>query len=348
MNKVIESFLTPLSFAWNSVYRLRRFSYHYGFLHTNKFAVPIISIGNLTFGGTGKTPFTLWLANFMAERGKRSMILTRGYKGKLERERGILRSDIKLGFNPVEYGDEAILLARRLKNGAVVVGKNRSDNLKKYFSPERPDVVFLDDGHQHLKIHRDLNIVLFDALLPLERYRVAPLGYLREGPTALKDADIIVIGHCDQVDKGKVDKLEAWIKKYCSEKISFVHISYKTTGIFDTNYLKVSGPSLLAGKRVIAFSGIASPNSFFAMLAKLGAELVRSLAFDDHHYFTYQEIETLIDMADKANALLITTEKDIVKVRRVYETDKIRYLGVDIDFSKGYETLVEKVLNVLY
>ncbi len=348
MNKVVEKFLWPISFAWNSVYRVRRFSYRYGLFHSNKFAVPIISIGNLTFGGTGKTPFTLWLANFVAERDKRSMVLTRGYKGKLEKERGILRSDTKLGFNPVEFGDEAILLTRRLKRGSVVVGRNRSENLLKFFPTELPDVVFLDDGHQHLKIARNLNIVLFDALLPMDRYRLAPLGYLREGPTALKDADIIVIGHCDQVEQKKITELEAWICKYCEEKIPFVHISYMTTGLFDTNFIKTHGPQFLNGKRVIAFSGIASPTSFFSMLAKMGAVVVRNIAFEDHHYFLRSEIESLLEMAEKANAILITTEKDIVKIRRVYETDKIQYLGIDIEFIKGKDLLIEKVLNVLY
>ncbi len=163
MNTASEILLTPLALLWEGVYRLRRAAYRYGTFEQRHFKVPIISIGNLSFGGTGKTPFTLWLAENLAKRNKSVMILMRGYKGKLEHQSGILRGGAKIGSTPLDFGDEAILLSRRLPEAAVVVGKNRADNLDKYFDEVRPDVVLLDDGHQHLRIARQLNFVFFDA-----------------------------------------------------------------------------------------------------------------------------------------------------------------------------------------
>ena len=126
--KFLMILLTPISFLWDGIYRLRRFLYSYNFIKVDKFQVPIISVGNLTFGGTGKTPFTIWLSEYINQKNKKVMILSRGYKGNLENSSGILRSGKKLGFNPFEYGDEALLLVRRLKNAVVVVGNKRRDS----------------------------------------------------------------------------------------------------------------------------------------------------------------------------------------------------------------------------
>ena len=168
--------LFPISYTWEKIYQIRRFAYKTEIIKSHEFEVPVISIGNLTFGGTGKTPFTMWISRFFNDLDKKVVILTRGYKGKLEHKSGIIRSSNKFGHNPFEYGDEPLLMARRLDKTSIIVGKRRADNLKYYFNKERPDIVLLDDGHQHLKIKRSLNIVLFDCLIPMKSYKVAPLG----------------------------------------------------------------------------------------------------------------------------------------------------------------------------
>src|SRR5690606_13385277 len=131
--------LTPLAFLWEGFYRVRRFFYTYGYLQQNVFQVPIVSIGNLTFGGTGKTPFTLWLSEFYARNDLKVMILMRGYRGQLEKSSGILHGGRKLGYNAFEYGDEPLLLARRLEKASIVVGRNRSENLRYHYDREQPD-----------------------------------------------------------------------------------------------------------------------------------------------------------------------------------------------------------------
>ena len=208
---LIGWFFFPLSFLWEGVYRLRRFFYRHGIFSQEAFEVPIISVGNLTFGGPGKTPFTLWLADYVHGQGKKVMILIRGYKGRLENSCGILRSGGRIGHNPTDYGDEAVLAAGRTQNTAIVVGRKRSENLAHYFEEERPDVVLLDDGHQHLKLARNLNIVLFDLLMPLDSYRTAPMGYMREGFSALREAGAVVLAKTDQAGEAKRENSNSFL-----------------------------------------------------------------------------------------------------------------------------------------
>ena len=345
--KALSTLLFPLSIVWDGVYRLRRFLYSYNLVKSESFQVPIISVGNLTFGGTGKTPFTIWLSEYLNSKNKKVMILTRGYKGKLEHSSGVLHSGKKLGFNPFEYGDEALLLVRRLKNAAVVVGKKRKENLEFYFDKEHPDVVVLDDGHQHLKLKRNLNIVLFDALMPLERYKVAPRGYMREGFSALKDADLIVIGRATQVTREKVLQLQDIIKKYAPPEIHFALMDYKPSGFFDSSYQKELEVEEIQGKKVICLAGIASPDSFFNLVESLGADVIDTFVYPDHHFFTVEEIKKILDQATQEEAYVVTTEKDIVKIRRIIDDPRMLYLEIQVDFINGKEGTLDIINKTL-
>ncbi|ATH06921.1 tetraacyldisaccharide 4'-kinase [Halobacteriovorax marinus] len=344
VSNIFQAFLFPLTCLWEWVYRIRRFMYNYGLLKKNYFQVPIISIGNLTFGGTGKTPFTLWLSDYLGqEKGKRVLVLMRGYKGNLEHGSGLLKSGARLGYNPFDYGDEALLLARRLKNTFIAVGKKRSENLSHYFDEVSPDVVLLDDGHQHLKLERNLNIVLFDSLMSLDKYKVAPGGYMREGFSALKDAEVVVLGRADLVTESKLNSLKEIVLKY-NPRIKFAHICYRPTGLFNISCEKVFDVDHLVGKRVICVAGIASPSSFFKYVETLGIEIIHQVSFPDHHYFKAEEISRLIDLSKEEDVYILTTEKDIVKLRRVVDTERLLYLEIKVEFLSG-ESEVKKAIN---
>ena len=222
--------LMPISSLWEFLYRARRSLYEYGILKKEYFKVPIISVGNVTFGGTGKTPMIIWLVNKLEAYEFKTVILTRGYKGKLEHKSGIIKGGQKFFSNPHEYGDEPLLISRKMKSGAVIVGKRRSENLKKYFPKVQPDVVLLDDGFQHIQLYRSFNIVLFDAFLPIESYKTAPVGYLREGLTSLKDADAILISRADQVSEEQLEKLINLLSKYHRKEIPVGRFCYKQIG----------------------------------------------------------------------------------------------------------------------
>ena len=336
-----------MSLLWDGVYRLRRFLYNYDILKSEKFQVPIISVGNLTFGGTGKTPFTIWLSEYLNAQNKKVMVLTRGYKGKLESSSGILRSGKRLGFNPYEYGDEALLLVRRLKDAVIVVGKKRKENLDFYFEKEYPDVVLLDDGHQHLKLKRNLNIVLFDALMSPERYKVAPMGYMREGFSALRDADLIVIGRASQVDEERLNTLKEMISKHCHPETHFSLMDYRPRGFFNSSYELSLSNEQIQGQKVVCIAGIASPESFFNLVESMGADVIRRQSFPDHYFFSVDEVKNILDEAAKENAIVVTTEKDIVKIRRIIDDPRVLYLEIQVDFLSGKEKTLEIISQAI-
>ncbi|MCB9061201.1 MAG: tetraacyldisaccharide 4'-kinase [Halobacteriovoraceae bacterium] len=340
-------FLSPLAFLWENVYRFRRFAYQLGVLSSSEFKVPIISVGNISFGGTGKTPFTMWLAKYFNELDLKTMILMRGYKGKLEHGSGLLKSGKKLGYNPVDFGDEAILFAKTLDNASIVVGKNRTENLRYYFPKERPDIVILDDGHQHLKLKRKLNFVLFDAMMPLAQYKVAPLGLLREGVSALEDADVIVLGRTDQVETKQVDELKDFIQKNTLKKLDFAEISYRPSGVYSLNYKLKYLPDQLKDKRFICAAAIASPNSFFNLVESLGAVIVEKLIYPDHHYFNQKDVEELLTLAIENDVEILTTEKDLVKLKKVTHDKRINFLSVSVEFLNGEEIVKKKIHEIL-
>lgn len=339
-------FLKVLSTIWESIYRLRRFCYDYGIIHQHSFHVPIISIGNLTFGGTGKTPVTLWIAEYAAKKKKSALILMRGYKGQLENKHGLIKSNSKMAPDPVQFGDEALLYARKLKNASVVVGKRRAQNLAFYFPEEKPDVVLLDDGHQHIQIKRNLNVVLFDLTQPLDIYQVAPLGLMREGFSALKDADIIILGKADLVDEKKKNELRKILKPHIPYRTPVAEIRYAPIGLSDSTYSVKMNLSELKGKKVVCLAGIASPKSFFQMVEELGANILITESFPDHHYFKIEELKGFIDFAKNEDAIILTTEKDIVRIKQIVDDPIFYYLDIRVEFIKG-ENEMHQLLDKL-
>lgn len=347
ISRLFQFLLTPLALLWEGYYRVRRFFYNYGYLKQNVFQVPIISIGNLTFGGTGKTPFTLWLSEFYARHELKVMILMRGYRGKLEKSSGILRGGRKLGYNPFDYGDEPLLLARRLESASIVVGRNRSENLRYYFNQEKPDIVLLDDGHQHLKLYRDLNIVLFDALMATDRYQVAPRGYMREGFSALKDADLVVIGRADQATRENIDSLKELVNRYAPPGTTIAEIGYRPSAVFNARTSKRYSVESLQGRKVICLAAIASPVSFYALVESLGADVVERHTFPDHHYFTGEEVALIVEAARERGAMVLTTEKDMVKLRRISDDEIIHYLEINVFFLDGAKETESLLLKAI-
>lgn len=339
--------LKPLSFTWEGAYRVRRSFYEYGILKKNYFKVPIISVGNISFGGTGKTPIIIWLNEQLENLNLNTMVLTRGYKGKLENSSGLIKGGERFRSNPKEYGDEPLLISRKMKRGAVVVGKRRSQNLKRYFYQVLPDVVLLDDGFQHIQLYRSFNILLFDALLPLSRYKTAPMGYLREGLTALKDADAVLISRADQASEHKLEQLLQLLSPHLSSEVTIAKFRYRPCSILDCFDREVLKLEELQDKPVIALTAIASPESFYKMLEGLGANIIEKVSFSDHYFFSQEDINELLFKCIQNSATLITSEKDMVKIRRVSQDARINYISIKVDFVSGEEELLQKVEKVV-
>lgn len=326
---------------WAFIHRVRRFAFRVSFLSQRKYTVPVISVGNLLLGGSGKTPFTIWLSNFFAENKKRPMILIRGYRGSLENSSGILKNGEEFRYDAKKFGDEAVLIARKAKDAAVVVGKNRAANLDYYFPRFRPDLVILDDGYQHLKIARNLNIVLFDSLLDAAQYCPVPLGYMRENFSALIDADIVIFNRVKMAAKENLSELEAKVKKYLPPEALIGKVDYGTDGLYDRHFKQIYTKLDLRGKKIVALSGVASSTSFFLLLESCGCQLVGKHSFADHHSFSLEEIKHLMALAREEKALLVCTEKDMVKLRELVDTDQLYYLNIGIEFLEGEQQIVD-------
>jgi tetraacyldisaccharide 4'-kinase len=337
----------PLSLAWEWVYRVRRSFYEYGVFKKTTFKVPVISVGNLSFGGTGKTPTIIWLAEWLIQHGLTPVVLTRGYKGQLEHSSGLLKSGQKFRLNPYDYGDEPLMISNKMSRGAVIVGKRRSENLLKYFSEVKPDVVLLDDGFQHLQIYRSFNIVLFDATMPFNLYKVAPLGYLREGMSALKDADAIIISRADMVTPEKLDRLQEQLREHYHHNPPVALTSYKPVGVFDVHDKYIFSNLELKGLRAIAVTAIASPDSFYKYLETFGVEITERVSFPDHYFFTPEDVNDLLIKASQQSAIIICSEKDMVKMKRVSLDSRILFTKVKVEFISGEKELLQGLSKVL-
>jgi tetraacyldisaccharide 4'-kinase len=342
-----KAVLAPLSFCWEWVYRIRRSFYEYGVFKKTTFKVPVISVGNLSFGGTGKTPTIIWLAEWIISKGLTPVVLTRGYKGQLEHSSGILKSGQKFRLNPFDYGDEPLMISNKMSRGAVIVGKNRAQNLLKYFSEVKPDVVLLDDGFQHLEIYRSFNLVLFDATMPFDQYQLAPLGYLREGMTALKDADAIVISRADMVTPQKLERLIQKLNENFHHHPPVALTCYKAVGIFDVHDKYIHSIDELKGLRAIAVTAIATPDSFYRYLDSFGVVITEKVSFPDHYFFTPEDVNDLLIKAGQQSTVIICSEKDMVKMKRVSQDSRILFTKVKVEFISGENQLTLALSKVL-
>ena len=290
---------------------------------------------------------TIWLIDYLNSLEKKCMVLTRGYKGELEKSSGIIRSSQSLLFDPADYGDEPLLLANHIKEGAVVVGRERVKNFKRYFQQVYPDVVLLDDGYQYLKMTRDLNIALFDLLMDIDLYKTPPLGRLREGVRALSDADVICLTRSDLVSEEKIIALKNLLQKHLRPETLFVEVAYNPTALLNGSYGVVLSIGELKGKKVIAICGLASPQSFFQNLELLGADLILKRSYRDHCSYNLQEINSLLRMAEEQNAIIVTTEKDMIKIRKLVMSKRLLFLGISIEFRKGEKEFKQRINRIL-
>lgn len=277
--------------------------------NTIKVESPVISIGNINVGGTGKTPFTIELANFLSEYGYRVAVITRSL-GKIHLNVAEkVPSEASLE-NVRRYGDEPVLIASRLSGASVWAGKSKSATAQVVASIEKPDIILVDDGYQHRRLERDMNIVLLDSELCIGNGSTLPLGPLREPASSLDRAAVLVlIGY----DKSRIEaclgRISQWVR--CDTKIYLCRKRIEEIVIART----VLPVESLKGLRCLAFAGIGYPGGFFRELERKGMVVVSSLAFPDHYVYTEQDITTILEQAWKASAqLIVTTEKDFVRL----------------------------------
>jgi tetraacyldisaccharide 4'-kinase len=318
------------------IQRLRQLAYAVGLLRSFRLPKPVVAVGNLTVGGTGKTPMTLYLARWFMKRGKRVAVLSRGYGGSLEGAIRIVADGNTILLSPRESGDEPYLLAASLPGVMVVIGADRYRAGRHALERLEPDIFILDDGFQHLRLKRDLNLLLLDCVKPFGNGRTLPAGTLREPAAAACRADLVVFTRCNGHEPAGVTA-----KPWCSA-------SHRLTGALPLAGGMPQAFRTLQSLRGIAFAGIADPASFFESLEREGVHPVATLDFPDHCKYGEPEIAALCRLKENSRAdYLITTEKDAVKLTSHGERLGTVYAaGLQLNFADAgpLEEALEKLL----
>lgn len=307
--------LSPLGVPYRIFMRARAAAYSRGWLRAERLPGTVISVGNLSVGGTGKTPMVERLATWLGQRGLHVAILTRGY-GRRERLPLVVNGQGEISKYTAELmGDEPILLARHLPRVTLGIGADRfslAQQIIQLESPHPPDVFLLDDGFQHLRLARDLDLVLLDASAPLATEAVLPAGRLREPLGALARADLIVLTRT--ADPDKVGALLEVVQRHNPRAPVFCAAT-KLVGVFDAATHRAANLFVLKQQPVLGFCGVGNPDAFWDDLRRWGFDLVGTLAFRDHHRYTIDDFKQIVHRADRAGArVLLTTEKDAVNL----------------------------------
>jgi tetraacyldisaccharide 4'-kinase len=269
--------------------------------------LPVLSVGNLTLGGTGKTPLVAWLANGLLAAGRRPAILSRGYGGRAGRGPLIVSEGGAPLCSPADCGDEPYLLARSLADTLVLAGSDRLVSASKA-AEMGANVAILDDGFQHRRLARDLDLVLLDASDPFGNYRLLPAGTLREPISALGRADLVLITRSRAGERFAV--IERVVRQH-NTAAPILRAGHRPLGYFDSRGAEVERPTV----PVVAFCGIGNPARFRIDLEAEGLELARFEVHRDHHSYTMAELSRLAADARQHRAVLVTTEKDLVRLQ---------------------------------
>lgn len=332
-NKFFKIILTVPSFLYLISYKLRFILYKLNIVKSYKLSAYVISIGNITAGGTGKTPVTIELAKYFLNKGYKVAVLSRGYKRKQTNQKGtILVSDGQELLADFDVsGDEPYLIAKKVPKAIVLVNNDRRgagiSALKL-----GAEILILDDGFQHLRLKRDENIVLLNSEKPFDNGHLLPKGYLRELPDSIKRATAVLLLNTNgSISSENLNKIKDLITYKDKPLISF---SYRIKQLNALNIKKSIGLAEAKSKNMkfIAFSAIANPQSFTDTLKRHGLNILEHIAFEDHHLYNYDDIKKVLQSAQHNKTEdIITTEKDAVKIETLCEASPATFWASEIE-----------------
>lgn len=342
-----ESLLFVLSLIYGGAVKTREAFYNRGVLRSKKLPCIVISIGNITVGGTGKTPMTIHVAELVKRLGYKVVVISRGYKGLSEKTGGIV-SDGKIIFmKPDESGDEPFIIANRLKSIPVVVGKNRFNSGMMALNSFNPDVMVLDDASQHLQLKRDIDLVLLDNSYPFGNHRLLPRGLLREPLSALMRGDAFILTRSDVAKEPESKYNSVKLKSYTRGKPIFkaIHVPYiyevvkggaiSSQGIYENPCTQ--GFEFLRGRSAFIFSGIARNIDFYNTVKGFKCEVKGYSEFTDHHRYTDRDLNMILQSAKESDTdFIITTEKDYARIEnRINWPIDLVVVGIKISFENN-------------
>ncbi|MBN1872483.1 MAG: tetraacyldisaccharide 4'-kinase [Candidatus Omnitrophica bacterium] len=290
--RVAGVFLSIVSYAYFALLQLMYFLRKIKILPRHKVRPKVISVGNITLGGTGKTPFTIFLARHVQFMGRKVTVLHRGYGN-----------------------DESVLLKEKLAGIPVIIGRDRVKNALQAYDEFKSDCVVLDDGFQHHRICRDLDILLIDSTNPFGNMKIFPRGILREPLARLRDAHVAILTKSD-MGGGNIEAIEKEIHRY-NKDLDIAQSYYEPVDLQRLFSKETIPLSYLKDRRLSLVSGIANPDYFSWIVERLGATVVDKFCYEDHYGFEESDVSTICNAARKRGVrLIITTEKDAVRLRR--------------------------------
>jgi tetraacyldisaccharide 4'-kinase len=319
---LLRGALSIASLGYGTAIAVRGIAFDSGWRRIHQAPVPVISVGNLTTGGTGKTPFVAWLIQELRRRGRQPGLLSRGYHSLSE------------GAN-----DEARVIERLCPGVPHVQNPDRVAGARELLTFANADILVLDDGFQHRRLHRDLDIVLVDALQPWGYGRLLPRGLLREPPSALRRADVVLITRADQIEPGAIEELRHQIPAIRGARVDG-ELSFRPTRL--VNVAGQSRPlSSVADRRIAAFCGIGNPVGFEQSLRQLGAT-GPCRAFPDHHRYTVADWDALEAWRHSLGAdVLVTTLKDLVKAPP--NADHFWAVDIEVHWLTGRDRVASRI-----
>ncbi len=329
----------PLSPLYSAAMKLRALLYQKNILTSQSLEVPVISVGNLSMGGTGKTPMVIYLGRFLADRGFRPAVVSRGYHGRAKGAVNIVSDGNAILMQSKEAGDEPVLISSRLPGTVVATGKKRYLVGEEVIRAHDCNLVIMDDGFQHLKIARDIDLVLFDADHFAGNSRVFPGGELREPVSALHRCDAFIITGVTEHNFERAGKCEDLLKeRFACKPVFKVSPTYSNFYKYDISPSSIN-KSVVAQSDIpeylFAFSGIAQADRFYKMAEQQGIALGGRKSFRDHHLYEANDIMKLTHLATHAGAEgFLTTEKDIVKLSETHHCRFPFYVPV-LDYARN-------------
>jgi len=335
---IVKSTLSAFTLPYLAVLNTRNTLYKKGIVRSSRLPVKVISIGNITTGGTGKTPLVEFSVKYLSGSGRKVAVLSRGYGGDNSSQEG-----------DGMVNDECLTLIENLQDVPVLAGRDRVKSGEKAINDFGVDCVVLDDGFQHLRLKRDLDVVVIDALNPFGGENLIPRGSLREPLQNLERADLFIISHCDQGNEQIIRSIYKKLDQinHSASVCESIHRPVHFDTIADGSILELEW---LKGKRVYALSAIGNPESFSNTLKGLGADLIKHRVFQDHHVYTEEEIEDVISAAQLLGAdAIVVTQKDIVKIRKMnIKNANILSLRIEIEITRGvdlYKAAIDRVFK---
>lgn len=348
--------LRTFSFIYGFGVRVKLYFYKSQIFKQHKLNCQVISLGNITVGGTGKTPTAQRLATIIKDMGYRVVILNRGYRAGWNGQVGLVSDGQKIYMTVTEAGDEAYLLAKSLPGIPVVIGRNRIITGEYAVNQLKAEVIILDDGYQHWQLARDLDIVLIDTLNMFGNNFLLPRGTLREPLCNLARAQAFLLTKVDQSTDDSKDMIHSTLARYNDKALvvesihqpkCFVEIEEWYKGLRITNVALET----IIGQKVVALSAIGNPTSFEQTILDIGAAEVSGVRYADHHDYTMAEMQEIMQRGVDENAYaLITTEKDAVKIPAEFIHSErplpLYVLSIAVHFTEGYEDLMGLIKSV--